>query len=256
MRSLSDVYFGQNTDFPAIGYSGHTTTHYLIIFCLSLSLVLEFLFQFFIILRKGLIAGTALGALSLSPTLALSFSISLSNLWSCCCRNCSSAVSRTPILGSKNEVYRQATLLQDARIQHKSPRPRPPRQYLITRLSLPCSVHRVQSHNTAVPTVCPHPPAVHRSCLLKHPQVRSRLHDEPLPPTHRAAEIRVGCTVLCCRGGASLQAMLFPAFGTKLRETCSKSTISNQANISVKSSLFVIAVMGAHPLLTREKLHS
>ena len=132
MRSLSDVYFGQNTDSPATGYSGHTTTHYLIIFCLSLSLVLEFLFQFFIILRKGLIAGTALGALSLSPTLALSFSISLSNLWSCCRRNCSSAVSCTPILGSKNEVYRQATLLQDARIQHKSPRPRPPRQYLIT----------------------------------------------------------------------------------------------------------------------------
>ena len=132
MWSLSDTYFGQNTDSPAIGYSGHTTKQYQIVFCLSLSLVLEFLFQFFNIFPKGLAAGIALGALFLSPTLELLFPISLSNLWSCCCRNCSSAVSRTPILGSKNEVYRQATLLQDARIQHKSPRPRPPRQYLIT----------------------------------------------------------------------------------------------------------------------------
>ena len=41
-----------------------------------------------------------------------------------------------------------------------------------------------------------------------------------------------------------------------LSETRSKSKISEQAKISVKSSLFIIAVMDAHPLLTREKLHN
>jgi len=41
-----------------------------------------------------------------------------------------------------------------------------------------------------------------------------------------------------------------------LNENMPKIKISNQAKIFVKSSLFITAIMGAHPLLTREKLHT
>jgi len=132
MWSLSDTYFGQNTDSPAIGYSGHTTKQYQIVFCLSLSLVLEFLFQFFIILRKERIAVTALGTLSLYPTLELLFSISLSNPWSYYCRNCSSAVSHMSILGSR----KWGVPFCKTFVYSMSPRPWPPRQYLINTIVL------------------------------------------------------------------------------------------------------------------------
>lgn len=47
------------------------------------------------------------------------------------------------------------------------------------------------------------------------------------------------------------QVWSFPLLPTKGSETCSRSKISNHAKIFMKTSLFIIAIIRAHPLLTR-----
>ena len=78
-----------------------------------------------------------------------------------------------------------------------------------------------------------------------------------LCPKHSDCAIRGSDCKLVFDGLVYGQLTLSPRWHTckSMWETHSRSTVSNQAKISVKRSLFISAIMGTYPLLTREKLH-